>query len=171
VNIGGAIHQAKHQGLIEEGGGHAMAGGFSIKEENLAAFCQFINDFLREEVEQNPPFLLIEGALNATAVTVDLVRSLAALGPFGAGHAQPRFLIRNMRIAKIEILKQQHLRCLLLSEEQCFIKAMAFQCVNSELGEYLLSHQGRMMHFAGVLDLNIWNGKESVSFIIEDISL
>lgn len=170
VDIGSVIHKAKHAGLLQDGGGHAMAGGFSINLENIAAFCLFLADHLTQAVQNNPPFLLIEGLLNVGALTPAFVQSLEALGPFGSGNPQPRFMLKNMRIAKVDILKQHHLRCLLVNEDQKYIQAMAFQCTDTPLGHHLLNSNGRLMHVVGTLNINTWNNKESISFILQDLS-
>ena len=80
-----------------------MAGGFSILESQIPSFCKFLNDLLTETIAHNPPILLIEGILNAAALTPELIHSLEMLGPFGAGHLLPRFVLKNMAIAKIDV--------------------------------------------------------------------
>ena len=49
VDLGRIIHQALAAGILTEGGGHAAAAGFSLPEENHTAFCEFLENAVREQ--------------------------------------------------------------------------------------------------------------------------
>jgi single-stranded-DNA-specific exonuclease len=115
------------------------------------------------------PELGIDGALAAGAAGPDLVEVVERLGPFGAGNAEPRFALPNMRILRADVVGAQHVRCILGDGAGAArLKAIAFRCLEGELGPALLNGQGSAFHLAGHLRADNWQGRSDVQLMIDD---
>jgi single-stranded-DNA-specific exonuclease len=172
--LGAAIVAARQAGLLINGGGHAMAAGFTVDAARLAA----LRDFLAERAvaalgsDELAPQLVIDGVLALGAATPALVGLVERLGPFGAGNAEPRFALPNMRIVRAEVVGSQHVRCILADGAgSARLKAIAFRSIEGELGPALLHGQGRGFHVAGHLRADNWQGREEVQLMVDDAAL
>ena len=82
--------------LLIRYGGHAMAAGLSVKEEHLEELRRRLNDWAAREcpVLHTPP-LACDLSIHLDRVTVESVRRLEQLAPFGAENPTPVFLLQN----------------------------------------------------------------------------
>ncbi|HWK45666.1 MAG TPA: single-stranded-DNA-specific exonuclease RecJ [Stellaceae bacterium] len=178
IDLGAAIIAARQAGLALAGGGHRMAAGFSVAIDQMTALESFLTGRFDAEAlgdGQQPadlglvPELGVDGALSPAAATPELVETLAGLGPFGAGNAEPRFVLPQMRILKADVVGQNHVRCILASPAGGDrVKAIAFRALDSELGVALLRAGGLPMHIAGHLRTDTWQGRTAVQLVIDD---
>ena len=166
VDLGAAVAAARAGGLLLAGGGHAMAAGFSLAEENIPALHSFFESRMREDVAAylSERHLSLDGVVSAGALTLELARELQRAAPYGMGNAAPRLAVASAKIVKVDILKEQHLRLIL----EGGAKAMAFRAVGAPLGDFLMKAGARRVHLAGSLKLDVWQGREQVSFHVDD---
>ncbi len=82
--------------LLTRYGGHAMAAGLSVREENLEALRRRLNEWAAREcpVLHTPP-LTCDLSIHLDKVTVESVRRLEQLAPFGAENPTPVFLLEH----------------------------------------------------------------------------
>jgi single-stranded-DNA-specific exonuclease len=73
-----------------------------------------------------------------------------------------------VRVVKADVVGRNHVRCILGGADGGRLKGIAFRALESALGTALLRRGGPPLHLAGRLDLDSWNGRESVPMIIED---
>lgn len=170
LNIGALVMAAKEKGLLTKGGGHNMAAGFSLKEENLEAFRQFAGEYAEQYLgkEEIVPTLEIDGCISLPAATTEFADSLSLLEPFGAGNPEPRLLLSNVRIVRADIVGSGHIRCILGALDGGSLKAIAFRAADSEMGKALLARRGECFDLAGNLRKDTWMGRTQVQFVIED---
>ena len=169
--LGPMIIAARQAGLLVNGGGHAMAAGFTVETARLGALRDFLVARAAEALgdEGLVPELGIDGVLAAEAATTDLVTLVERLGPFGTGNAEPRFALANLRILRADVVGGQHVRCILgAGAGSARLKAIAFRCLESELGPALLNGQGRGFHLAGHLRADSWQGRDEVQLLLDD---
>jgi single-stranded-DNA-specific exonuclease len=98
--------------LLEKFGGHEMAAGLTIREENFAAFTDLFQESCRGRLtdEHLEPRLQLDGELTLGDLTWELLRWHELLQPFGHGNPQPLFLLREVEpAAPPKILKEKHL--------------------------------------------------------------
>ena len=172
LDLGAAIIAARQAGLLTAGGGHAMAAGFTVARDRLPAFHAFVAERLQAQLDgELVPLLELDGALDAGAVSVDLVETLAQAGPFGSGNPEPRFAIAAARIVKADVVGSGHVRLVLAGAGGKRLKAIAFRAADSEMGHALLSSQGAAFHLAGSLRADTWQGTTSVQLVIDDAAL
>ena len=170
LHLGHAVIAAREAGLILKGGGHAMAAGFEVREENLRALHEFIAARFNDHLDGTPlvPTLMIDGALQGRAATPELIATLDQLAPFGAGNGEPRFVLPAQRVAMADVVGGDHVRCFLTGADGARLKAIAFRCASQELGRALLGSRGAALHIAGRLKLDRWQGREQAQVQIED---
>jgi single-stranded-DNA-specific exonuclease len=171
VDLGSAVRLALEQGLITKGGGHAMAAGLTLKIEGLAALRQFFDEALATSVEASrDDALLVDGALTATAATLDLIELLEQAGPYGSAHPSPMFVFPAHRVVYADAAGADHIRCTLASTDGTRIKAIAFRAMGTDMGELLLSERSFPLHIAGRLVADEWGAKRVPSVQIEDVA-
>ena len=170
VDLGNAVIAARQAGVLLEGGGHAMAAGLTVASDQLAAARRFLTDRLTKALAESAyvPTLGIDGALQPGAATVELVRTLECLGPYGMGNAEPRFAMPNLRIQRPQVVGGHHVRADLVGADGRRLKAIAFRCADAPLGEALFKADGVAMTVAGKLRIDAWSGRDSVQLIVED---
>ena len=66
---------------------------------------------------------------------------------------------------------EKHIKTLLSGKDGTVIKAISFNSIDTDLGQFLLNNKSKMINVAGKLSLNEWNGEKNVEFIIDDISV
>jgi single-stranded-DNA-specific exonuclease len=148
-----------------------MAAGFTVEARHLHALRDFLAERATAALGDNilAPELAIDGVLAAGAATPELVALLERLAPFGTGNAEPRFALPNLRVLRAEVVGGQHLRCILGDGAGVArLKAIAFRCLESELGPALLHGQGRNFHLAGHLRGDHWQDRNGVQLVVDD---
>ncbi len=145
-------------------GGHTLAAGFEIEQDNIDEFRKRINEYAAQ-IEMPVPQLRIDCRISPKYINVDLLQELQLLEPFGAGNSQPVFAMMGMKIEKTEGLSQNKHTKLTLSKGDCRVVAMRFG-VSPEMLDFT---QGDTVDLAVILDKNEYMGTVKVSIIVRDI--
>ena len=172
-DIGSAIIAATQEKILLKGGGHKMAGGFSINIANIEKFKEFIfRKFknINEDLTQQKP-LLLDSKIAPSAINLEFYDKVNVLSPFGSGNPEPKFIVENLKPANSKIVGDKHIKSVLIGAEGTSIKTIAFNATDNELGAYLLKKNNNTFNIAGKLSLNEWRGQKNVEFIIDDISV
>ena len=90
---------------------------------------------------------------------------------FGSGNPEPKFVLENMKSINNKIIKDKHIKSVLVGLDGSSVKSIAFNCVENGIGAYLLKKDKKLFNIAGKLSLNEWQGQSNVEFIIDDISV
>lgn len=149
---------------IVSGGGHEMAAGLVINEDQIDAFREKFDAYARDCTSDEPslPSLHVDAEVDFQELTLDLLDSYELLEPFGNANPQPVFMSRGvMPTAPPLHLRGNHLR-LNLRQGLCERYAMYFGG-----GEVTLPDPPWDIAFT--IDRNIWNGREALSISIQDI--
>jgi single-stranded-DNA-specific exonuclease len=172
VDIGRAVRRAVAEGLLEKGGGHAMAAGVTLRKSALAPLRAFLETALGPDVEiaRRANGLAIDGAVSAAAANAELVALIERAGPFGSGNPEPVIALPAHTIAYAEEVGQAHMRVRFKSADGAGVNAIAFRAVGHKLGAALLANRGRQVHAAGSFALDRWQGEERVQFRVTDIA-
>jgi len=172
IDLGGAIIAARQAGIVTKGGGHAMAAGLSIDANRVEDLKVFLNERLALAMAGRPavPGHSIDGALKVAGANMDLVETLAKVGPFGSGNPEPRFVITNATIAHADPVgqDQSHLRLSLTDETGRRLNAIAFRAVETDMGQALIHHGGAPFHISGKIRINTWQGRSSAQLLVDD---
>ena len=175
VDFGSAVVAAKEQGLLINGGGHKMAAGFTVLKENLPALQDFLNQKFSADLSlitgKNNRYF--DAYLSVEAVNLALAKQIEQLGPFGPSNPEPKFILKNVYIAKTNIFAETNISCLISCADPKsvtnLLKANAFRAIDTAIGNILLSDKKTNLTLVGYIRINRWKGRENHEFIIEDI--
>ncbi len=173
VDLGRAVRRAVAEGMLLKGGGHAMAAGITLKKGALAAFRAYLEDTLSEDVAsaRREDALLIDGALTAAAAKPETVTMMSRAGPFGAGNPEPIIALPSHTLVYAEEVGQAHIRARFKAGDGAFVNAIAFRAIGHKLGQALMDNRGRVVHAAGSLAIDRWQGAERVQLRLLDVAL
>jgi len=172
-DIGSLIIKAVQSNILQKGGGHKMAGGFSIIEKNIPLF----RDLLIEKFEKSfknftkESNLYLDSMIAPSALNEVFFNEINLLSPFGAGNNEPRFVIENLKVLSSDIILDTHIKAQLIGMDGFSFKAFAWNAKNTSLENYLYKNKNKKINIAGNIRLNEWRGKKEVQFNIEDISV
>lgn len=162
------LHEAltKCLGSVEKFGGHSMAVGLTVKREKFEEFKkEFEQIATKSNVSEIIPVINIDAKIDFSAINKDMVESLKQLEPFGEGNKMPVFVFKNLKIDSIRALSEgKHLK-LTLKEGSTVVNAIGFN-IGDLADEYRI---GDKIDVVGVLEVNNFNGVESLQINIKDI--
>lgn len=169
VNIYRIIDENKD--LFLGGGGHEFAGGFSF-DENIVKF-EDVRKAIDESVQRQtngeilPNILDIDLKISADDVTVDFVRTIERLEPFGAENPTPLFVIDDLQVADFKFMGQlkNHLKLFCCDKNGKFL-----ECIKWNTSE-LRAEKSDPVKIAFSPEINEFNGKISVQLMIKDFIL
>lgn len=150
-------------------GGHPMAAGLSLKEENLEKFRQELNvrsgltdaDFI--------PKVMIDVILPVDFLTQNFIKQLDILEPFGKGNEKPVFAQSNVRANRAEIIgKNKNVLKITFNSRNCK-SGVCFHDIETK--EQFLNQNGKLYDFKMLYypTLNEWNGVTSIQANVQDI--
>ena len=173
VDLGKVVREAVHEGILLKGGGHAMAAGVTLKKERLAEFRAFVETALAATVAdaRHANELFIDGAVSARAVTTDFVNTMNRAGPFGAGNPEPLIALPSHQLVFADEVGQAHLRLRFKSGDGAFVNGIAFRSIGQKLGNALIENRGQLLHVAGSLTIDRWQGSERVQMRVTDVAV
>lgn len=178
IDLGTLLGTAKLEGLLIHGGGHAMAGGFTISHDKIADFDKFLNEKL---INTEPLFekyreYFIDAVLTIPAVNGKLIEVINQAAPFGQSNPQPTFLLRNVVITTVKVVGKANLMVIVADDKLIAgginntLKCIVFKVAETAMGKVILNSIGRKIDIVGSIQPNYFN-KDKADFIIEDIIL
>lgn len=150
-------------------GGHPLAAGLSLKEENLEKFRQELNarsgltdaDFISK--------VMIDVILPIDFLTQNFIEQLDILEPFGKGNEKPVFAQSNVKATRAEIIgKNKNVLKITFNNRNCK-SGVCFHDIETK--EQLLNQNGKLYDFKMLYypTLNEWNGVTSIQANVQDI--
>lgn len=172
VDLGAAVQRVAAEGLFLKGGGHKMAAGLTVAEDQIPAAMARLAELLARQGAgvDGPRDLAVDSLLMPSAVTPALVEQIEAAGPFGASAPAPRFAFADVAVSARR-LGENHLRLSFGDGMGAKLEAVAFGAFDSPLGPALESPGHRRFHLAGRLELNHWGGRTKVQLRLEDAAI
>jgi single-stranded-DNA-specific exonuclease len=178
VNIRDALDSiaTRHPGLIDKFGGHAMAAGMSLPEENLAAFkAAFAAEIaLRTDWESLAGVIHSDGALTSAELCLDTARALRGAGPWGQGFPEPIF-DGEFHIADSRVVGERHLKMRLKADAGAaargadLIEAIAFGYIGGGTEDPQV-RSGARVQLAYRLEINEFRGSESMQLNCQQVA-
>ena len=170
IDLGACIQKLSTQGVLLKGGGHKMAAGLTVEESKLDEAMAALTALLEKQGAhlRGPSDLRLDGMLMPGAASVELTEAVESAGPFGAGASAPRYVFADMRIFSARRVGETHLKVSFGDGHSSRIDAICFGAYDSVLGPALEAHGGAHFHLAGRLDVNTWQGRQSVQLRLED---
>ncbi|MGT2756527.1 single-stranded-DNA-specific exonuclease RecJ [Streptococcus ovuberis] len=166
VNLFEAL--SPHQSIFTAFGGHSGAAGMTLPVEQLDALADLLATYIREqEIDLSQKSqLLLDEELVLDQLSLDTIKSLDKLAPFGMEHKQPVFYLRQAKVVNARAMGQDnaHLK-LRLQQGQTEMDLVAFG-----YGAYVRElSQLKDLEFAVTLSVNQWNGNTSLQLMMVDV--
>ena len=169
-NIGYLIKSLIDNNIIDSGGGHNMAAGFTMNKTNIKLLDSFIqNDYLKKNSNQES-LNKYDFQLAPVAIKNRLIVDINKLKPFGNYNFLPIFFIKNLKVIKHNVINKKHLSVILKPDSGGSLKGVCFNCLNTSVGHYLLFYKKNINIIAQISE-NIWNNKKTIQLNIKDLIL
>ena len=173
VDLGAAIISARDAGLLEAGGGHAMAAGLTVAAGKVEALAEWLDERLAADVARASASnaILIDALLSPRGLNPAFIEAMEVAGPYGMGWPGPRVLVGPVRIIKCDIVGKDHVRAIVSGDDGSSFKVMAFRQGESILGQQLLhGERGRKYWIAGRAKVDDWGPTPKAELHIDDIA-
>ncbi len=170
VDIGAIVREAHERKLVDSGGGHAMAAGFSLRADQLEPFGAFLAERFDGHTRAIAAAsdLFLDALVAPSGATAALVEEVARIGPFGAGNPEPVFVVPDVHVAFADKAGKDHIRLRLRGGDGTMLSAIAFRSQGTALGQALMQSRGSRVHAAGRLRAEEWNGEQRIQLHLED---
>ena len=169
IDLGRIIMNAKRNDILISGGGHKMAAGLKINLSNIDKFFTFLNQNLEnlpkeifKKIEKFDTFLSVDEINN------DLLDIIDQLEPFGSGNNEPKFIIKDIIIEKVKILKEKHLMVFFRNNFSSNFKSICFNCLGTALGDYLINFKNKKLAIGCTIKRDNYNNISMPQIIIKD---
>jgi len=154
---------AKHLGLLTKFGGHAMAAGLSLREEDFETFLKALNEDVDEHL--NPESLrnniVCDGELLPEEINLKLAEVLKQGGPWGQAFPEPMF-VNRFRLVDQRIVGAKHLKLHLAIGNQ-FVDGILFF---ADL-EHWPNHRCQFVKAVYRLDVNEFRNQRNVQLMVD----
>lgn len=164
-NIFEAFQKIEH--LFTQFGGHSMAAGMSTDVNNLDQIQKELSQHYKEnnEIEH---ILTIDSYVNVSDLTIESIKELDSLRPFGTGNEKPIVAIENVNVLQKRSVgvNGDHLK-LLVQQDDDQLDIISFQ--NGYVNDLLFEQQS--ISVAGCLEVNEWNGNSKPQLQMIDIDI
>ena len=170
VDLGKIILNAKQENILISGGGHSMAAGLKIYFANIEKFRTYLNKSLSsydksffERVE------FFDSIISVNDLNLQLIKDIDELQPFGKGNPEPIFILKNVIITSIKIIKNKHFLIFFENDLGQKIKGICFNSKETILGDYLEKFNQYQFYFACTVAVDKFTSIHAPQLIIKDI--
>ncbi|MCY7348549.1 MAG: single-stranded-DNA-specific exonuclease RecJ [Pyrinomonadaceae bacterium] len=156
--------------LFEQYGGHAAAAGMKIKQENIGALQEKLNEHATANLSEADkiPELKIDAIVSAQTLNLDLVQQLKRFEPFGMGNPKPKFVTKDLILTgEPFVMKEKHLKLKLSDGGGKQFEAVWWDGVDKSRGRTLKPKT--RIELAYTPEANTWNGNTRLQLVVEDL--
>ena len=170
IDIGKIILDGVNQGILLSGGGHAMAGGFSLHKNKIEEFNKFCDykileldkDILTKKTQK------YDDILDSVEIDRNFYEFINKASPYGQGNPEPRFIVPNAEIEFCKVVGKGHLKLKISGNNFKNLDGIAFNAIGTPLGNLITNHSGSLIHFIGVIRKNDWQDFKGIQLQIFD---
>ena len=162
-----------HRHLFLKFGGHSMAAGLTIQNENIHILQEALNRDCTLTDEDFLPVLEIDQELNFDEITLKLADELTKLAPFGSGNHEPLFISRGLIVENVRIIDEKSTIIFTFSNgTRRMMKGLAFG-LNENYAKAIAKFDinksgGFLMDVVYAVEVNVYNGTVSVQMRVKD---
>jgi single-stranded-DNA-specific exonuclease len=170
IDIGKIIIEGVNEGILLSGGGHAMAGGFSLKTDKIEEFNMYCdnkimeldNDILIKRTQK------YDDILDNIEIDRNFYEFINRASPYGQGNPEPKFIVPNAEIEFCKTVGKGHLKLKISGNNYKNLDCIAFNAIGTPLGDLITHHSGSLLHFIGVIRKNDWQDFKGIQLQIFD---
>mgnify|MGYP004531648347 FL=1 len=153
--------------LMEQYGGHPMAAGLSIREENVEGFRKRLNENCTLTEKDLMPKILIDVPMPVSYINKELVNEISLLEPFGKGNTKPLFAQKGLHVLSSRVLgKNRNVAKLQLSDNTgCVVEAVYFGEADEFVNTVKESSSISVTYYP---EINRYQGRENLQIVIRN---
>ena len=163
-DLGQLVIEARSQGFLSSGGGHAAACGLGCLEASWSDLRAFLHDHASWE----PKPVAIDCRAAARRLNVPHTEALDLLQPFGQGNPSVSCILEGFEVCEVKAFGQGHVRLLSARKD---LEVLFWRAESEGLAYQLSQLRGQVISVVGVPKINEWNGRKKVSFEASDVLL
>lgn len=150
---------------LDKFGGHPMAAGLSLREENLEPFKKALNENCTLTPEDYTCKRWIDVQMPLGYITKELIRGFSVLEPFGRGNEKPLFAEKDICVRSLRLIGQNHNAAKMMVEDKngCQMEAVYFGDAEEFIGEV---HAGSVISALYYPSINEYRGIEKIQITI-----
>lgn len=161
--------------LLLTHGGHAASAGMSIAEENIPKFKEFFNEYVKNNLNakdaEESELMEVEFETRLSLLTVDALKEMKLLEPYGKENPAPIFLVTGVRVvrrsASIIGKQKNHLKFYITDGA---IRRCVLWWKNADMLANIVQPDVTL-DIAFTAEINEWNGERSVQLIAKDVNI
>ena len=173
IPLGDIVIDAVKAKILSSGGGHDMAAGFSLKENNIDDFNTFLITKIDQYMKQGIPTVsyIAASVITVAGCTLELADWINNLGPWGIGIEEPKFIISNAKISSLRKFgsNNEHVSFYISDSSSKKLKVKKFNILNSKLNLVFNNFININFNFLGRLNIDTWNNSKSMELMLDDI--
>lgn len=153
--------------LLDQYGGHPMAAGLSLPEENISLLRKRLNEQCNLKEEDLIPKVIIDVPMPISYISTKLVEQLSLLEPFGKGNTKPLFAQKNVKAINSRVIGKNHnvTKLQLMDEQGYVIEAVYFGNI-PEFMDFLSARDKISVTYYP--EINRYQGRETLQVIIQN---
>lgn len=154
--------------LLTKFGGHPMAAGLSLPEENVEAFRRKLNENCVLTQEDMIEKIVIDVPMPMSYVTIPLIRQLSQLEPFGKGNTKPVFAQKKLRFADCRVFGKNRNVVKMQGKDEFGFTA---ECIWFGDGDDFLEklREKECWDVIYYPSVNVFRGRESIEMVVQNI--
>lgn len=146
--------------ILDQYGGHELAAGITIKEENIDTFRQMFNSRTASLGDIYSASLTIDCEIDLDDLDHAVVNELTSLEPFGIGNPQPVLLARDIKVLSSRLFKDRHTGMKVQKSGNVF-DAIFFNAVHTDIPD--------IIDVVFSPEFNKWNGRTEIRLTVKDL--
>lgn len=160
------LHEAltKCGEYLDKFGGHEMAIGLTLKEENYNLFKEKLEKITSETIDKEAvPSIKVDAIIEPKSINMDIFASMKLLEPYGESNSSPLFVSKNLKVESVRLLSNDKHIKLTLKDGNVLLSAIGFN-----LGDKAV-RLGDKIDLVYALEINKYNNIESIQLNVKDI--
>ena len=147
-----------------------MAAGLKLKYKDLANFKNYLDDcFKVYEGHIFKKIINFDLIISVNDINNSLLESLEKLEPYGKGNPEPYFIINDLKIDSIKIIKNKHILIFFENDLGNNIKGICFNSIGTILGDYLEKFNQYKFYFGCSITSDKFSKDIRPQLIIKDV--
>lgn len=158
-----------HRDLMTAFGGHHMAVGLTVPEDQLGALADALDAEAETQklTESGPSELVVAAALSVKDATMDFYHQLTKLAPFGPDNPQPLFAFKSAAVTQVKAIGQDHSHLKFqLTQDHQQLNAIQFGAGKNVPA---LTADPEAVEVLGAIEDNVWQGRHSLQVMVKDL--
>ena len=146
-------------------GGHELAAGLSILEENIDSFIETFDEACRKKSDAiSEQIIEVDAQIERKDLNAQIIKDIREMKPYGQSNQVPVFLYKGIKVSAIRTIKEEKHLKLVLKDDRSLIDAVGFS-MGARRDEIRI---GDKIDVVGTIELNTYNTPKTIQFVLQD---